>query len=164
MSGQYSFNRDIAKCQLESVAHNKYSCRNVSCYRIAMCPKKLKLPMTWCGCALSEYSPTQCEKNRTLQHIVASRQHRTVAAHRPFWRQPVQRRRETPLSEIIETFNQRHSTNFTEDDILRMEQINDALLADENTVEMLRNNPPDVAINAFAEDFLQGPIRMFQRD
>lgn len=71
---------------------------------------------------------------------------------------------ERSLTEIIETFNERHGTNFGDADILRMERVNDELLAEEEMVDLLRNNPPDVAVGAFAEAFLQGLIRMFQRD
>lgn len=45
-----------------------------------------------------------------------------------------------------------------------MEKINEELLAEDSMVEMLRNNPPDVAITAFSEEFTRALIRMFQRD
>lgn len=67
------------------------------------------------------------------------------------------------LSEIIKTFNEKHGTNFTQEDFLRFEQVNREVLDDEMT-EMLRNNPPDVVFNAFAEAFLRATIRAFQRD
>jgi type I restriction enzyme R subunit len=67
------------------------------------------------------------------------------------------------LAEIIQTFNERHSTQFTEADFLRFEQVNHEIL-DEDMTEMLRNNPPDVVFSAFSEAFFQGAIRMFQRD
>lgn len=62
-----------------------------------------------------------------------------------FGTNPYTEEEQRSLSEIIETFNERHGTNFTEADILRMERVNDELLADDDTVAMLRNNPPDVA-------------------
>ncbi len=67
------------------------------------------------------------------------------------------------LSEIIETFNERHGTNFTPDDFLRGEQLNQEILAGE-MMQMLQNNPADVVYPAFAHAFLQGMIRIFQRD
>jgi type I restriction enzyme R subunit len=35
---------------------------------------------------------------------------------------------------------------------------------DEDMVDMLRNNPPDVVFSAFSQAFFKGAIRMFQRD
>jgi type I restriction enzyme R subunit len=67
------------------------------------------------------------------------------------------------LSEIVKAFNERHGTNFTEEDMIRFEQVNREIMDDDLT-EMLRNNPPDVVYTAFAQAFFQGAIRMFQRD
>lgn len=67
------------------------------------------------------------------------------------------------LSEIVKSFNERHGTNFTEEDMIRFEQVNREIMDDDLT-EMLRNNPPDVVYTAFAQAFFQGAIRMFQRD
>lgn len=67
------------------------------------------------------------------------------------------------LSEIIKSFNERHGTQFTEEDFLRFEKVNQEIL-DEDMIEMLRNNPPDVVFSAFSQAFFQGAIRMFQRD
>ena len=67
------------------------------------------------------------------------------------------------LSEIINAFNERHGTQFTESDFLRFDQVNQEIL-DENMTEMLRNNPPDVVYQAFADAFFKGAIRAFQRD
>ena len=67
------------------------------------------------------------------------------------------------LSEIVQAFNERHGTNFTEKDMIRFEQVNREIM-DDNLTEMLRNNPPDVVYTAFAQAFFQGAIRMFQRD
>lgn len=67
------------------------------------------------------------------------------------------------LSEIIEAFNERHGTEFSEDDFLRFEQVNQEIL-DEDMTEMLRNNPPDVVYTAFKDAFFKGAIRLFQRD
>lgn len=67
------------------------------------------------------------------------------------------------LSEIIESFNERHGTKFTPDDFLRGEQLNKEILAGE-MMQMLQNNPADVVYPAFSQAFLQGMIRIFQRD
>ena len=67
------------------------------------------------------------------------------------------------LSEIVRSFNERHGTDFTDEDMIRFEQVNREIL-DEDMTEMLRNNPPDVVYSAFREAFFQGAIRMFQRD
>jgi len=67
------------------------------------------------------------------------------------------------LSEIVKAFNDRHGTNFTEEDMVRFEQVNRDIM-DEDLSEMLRNNPPDVVYNAFAQAFFQGAIRMFQKE
>lgn len=67
------------------------------------------------------------------------------------------------LSEIVKAFNEKHGTQFTEEDMIRFEAVNREIL-DENLSEMLRNNAPDVVYNAFAQAFFQGAIRMFQRD
>src|SRR5690606_4519638 len=81
-----------------------------------------------------------------------------------FGAHPYTEEEERSLQEITETFNERHGTNFTEDDILRMERINEELLAQDDMVQMLRNNPPDVAVDAYAEACVQALIRRFQRD
>lgn len=67
------------------------------------------------------------------------------------------------LSEIVKAFNERHGTNFTEEDMIRFEQVNREIMDDDLT-EMLRNNPPDVVYAAFRDAFFKGAIRMFQRD
>ena len=70
---------------------------------------------------------------------------------------------EKSLSEIIQSFNERHGTTFTREDFLRFEQVNREIM-NEDMVEMMRNNPPDVVYNAFSQAFFQGMIRMFQKD
>ena len=67
------------------------------------------------------------------------------------------------LSEIVRAFNDRHGTDFSEEDMLRFERVNRDLLSDDMTA-MLRNNPPDVVYGAFAQAFFQGAIQMFQKD
>ncbi|HLS68126.1 MAG TPA: DEAD/DEAH box helicase family protein, partial [Kiloniellales bacterium] len=56
------------------------------------------------------------------------------------------------LSEVIEAFNERHGTQFSEEDFQRFEQVNREIL-DEDMTEMLRNNPPDVVFSAFSQAF-----------
>ena len=67
------------------------------------------------------------------------------------------------LSEIVKAFNDRHGTDFTEEDMIRFEQVNREIL-DDDMAEMLRNNPPDVVYRRLRPSILQGAIRMFQRD
>lgn len=67
------------------------------------------------------------------------------------------------LSEIVQAFNDRHGTDFTEADMIRFEQVNKEIM-DEDLTEMMRNNPPDVVYSAFSEAFFKGAIRLFQRD
>jgi type I restriction enzyme R subunit len=71
---------------------------------------------------------------------------------------------EKTLSEIVQSFNERHGTEFTNEDFLRFETVNNQLMREDNMVDMLRNNPPDVVYGAFEEAFRKGAIRMFQRD
>lgn len=71
---------------------------------------------------------------------------------------------ERSLSEIIAAFNERHGTEFSKEDFLRFEVLNEEILETDNMAEMMRNNPADVVFDAYAEAFIQGAIRMFQRD
>lgn len=67
------------------------------------------------------------------------------------------------LSEIIDSFNERHGTQFTQEDFLRFEQVNREIL-DGDMMQMIQNNPADVVYTAFSQAFLQGMIRLFQKD
>ena len=69
------------------------------------------------------------------------------------------------LSELVKTFNDRHGTNFTEEDMIRFEGVKREIV-DNNMVEMLRKNykSPEVVYRVFAQAFHQGAIRMFQRE
>ena len=80
-----------------------------------------------------------------------------------FGAKPYTEDEERSLSEIIQAFNERHGTNFTREDFLRFEQVNREIM-DEDMLEMLRNNPPDVVYSAFAQAFFRGAIDLFQRD
>jgi type I restriction enzyme R subunit len=70
---------------------------------------------------------------------------------------------ERSLSEIIESFNERHGTQFSREDFLRFERVTREVMNEEMT-EMVRNNPADVVYTAFSEAFFQGMVRMFQND
>ncbi len=70
---------------------------------------------------------------------------------------------EQSLSEIIESFNERHGTEFSREDFLRFEKVNQEIM-DDDMKDMMRNNPADVVYNAFSEKFFQGMVRAFQTD
>lgn len=68
------------------------------------------------------------------------------------------------LSEIIGAFNARHGTEFTEEDYIRFEAVNEDILGDETWAEMLRNNDPRDVRPRFDAEFMRRSIRAFQRD
>ncbi|MCB1389863.1 MAG: type I restriction endonuclease subunit R, partial [Rhodobacteraceae bacterium] len=70
---------------------------------------------------------------------------------------------ERSLSEIIDSFNERHGTQFSREDFLRFERVTREIMDDEMT-EMVRNNPADVVYNAFSQAFFQGMVKMFHQD
>lgn len=70
---------------------------------------------------------------------------------------------EKSLSEIIDSFNERHGTSFSREDFLRFERVNRDIM-DDDMKEMMRNNPADVVYTAFSQAFFQGMVRMFQND
>lgn len=70
---------------------------------------------------------------------------------------------ERSLSEIIESFNERHGTTFSRDDFLRFERVTREIMDDDMT-EMIRNNPADVVETAFSQAFFQAIVRIFQQD
>lgn len=70
---------------------------------------------------------------------------------------------EKSLSEIIESFNQRHGTSFSKDDFLKYGKVNREIMSPD-LKEMLRNNPPDVVYGAFSQAFFQGFIKLSQRE
>lgn len=67
------------------------------------------------------------------------------------------------LSEIVKAFNERHGTQFTAEDFLRLEQVKRKAL-DEEMTAVLRNNPPDVAYPTFSRRIFEEAIKQFQRD
>ncbi|RFP90259.1 type I restriction endonuclease subunit R [Rhodobacteraceae bacterium 63075] len=70
---------------------------------------------------------------------------------------------EKSLSEIIDSFNERHGTSFSREDFVRFERVTREVMDDEMT-EMIRNNPADVVYGAFSQAFFQGMVQMFQQD
>ena len=80
-----------------------------------------------------------------------------------FGANPYTEEEERSLSEIVDSFNGRHGTNFTKQDFLRFEQVNQEILNDKMT-QMLRNNPVDVVYREFKEEFFNGASRMFERE
>ena len=80
-----------------------------------------------------------------------------------FGANPYTEEEEQSLSEIIESFNDRHGAKFTREDFLRFEQVTRDVL-DEDMLEMLKNNPADVVYGAFSQAFFQGMVRSFQKD
>ncbi|WP_412550730.1 type I restriction endonuclease subunit R [Shimia sp. MIT910701] len=68
------------------------------------------------------------------------------------------------LSEIIEAFNSRHGTEFSEEDYIRFEAVNQDILDDEAWAEMLRNNDPRDVQPRFEAEFVRRTIQAFQRD
>ncbi len=61
------------------------------------------------------------------------------------------------LSEIVAAFNNRHGTDFSEDDMVRVERVAHAII-DQNLLDTLRNNPSDVSYGTFADALHQGVI------
>jgi len=80
-----------------------------------------------------------------------------------FGAQPYSEDEQKELSQIVKAFNDRHGTEFTEDDFVRYEPTYRETL-DDNMTEMLKNNAPDVVYSAFSQAFFQGAIKSFQND
>ncbi len=68
------------------------------------------------------------------------------------------------LSEIIQSFNDRHGTDFSEDDFIRFAKVRDEVIEDEDMANTLRNNSPDVSRGVFNEAAHKAAIRAFARD
>ena len=68
------------------------------------------------------------------------------------------------LTEIITAFNARHGTEFSEEDYIRFEAVNNDILEDDVWAEMLRNNDPRDVRPRFDAEFMRRAIRAFQRD
>ncbi|WP_255356797.1 hypothetical protein [Thioclava sp. SK-1] len=68
------------------------------------------------------------------------------------------------LTEIITSFNARHGTEFSEEDYIRFEAVNNDILDDDIWAEMLRNNDPRDVRPRFDAEFMRRAIQAFQRD
>ena len=79
-----------------------------------------------------------------------------------FGAQPYTEDEAKALSEIVKAFNERHGTQFTDEDSW-LEQIRRRAL-DEEMTAVLRNNPPDVAYPTFSRRVYEEAIKQFQRD
>lgn len=87
----------------------------------------------------------------------------TLSPIEEFAAKPYTEEEERSLSELIETFNERHGTQFTREDFLRFERVNREVMS-ADMIEMMRNNPPDVVFTAFSEAFFKGLVRTFKQD
>jgi type I restriction enzyme R subunit len=104
------------------------------------------------------------EKKEHGNASLAKGETKQLSSIKDFGAKPYTEDEEKALSEIIDNFNQRHGTEFTREDFLRFEKVNQDILADENLKDMLRNNPPDVVYNTFSQAFFEGMIRLFQHE
>lgn len=68
------------------------------------------------------------------------------------------------LTEIIEAFNARHGTEFSEEDYIRFEAVNEDILGDDVWADMLRNNDPRDVRPRFDAEFMRRAIQAFKRD
>ena len=68
------------------------------------------------------------------------------------------------LTEIIQAFNARHGTEFSEEDYIRFEAVNADILGDEDWAEMLRNNDPHDVRPRYDAEFMRRTISAFKRD
>lgn len=68
------------------------------------------------------------------------------------------------LSEIIAAFNDRHGTDFSEEDYVRFEAARADIVADEDWAARLRNNAPGDVRPHFDAEFMRRAIQAFQRD
>jgi len=86
-----------------------------------------------------------------------------LAAISEFGAKPYTEDEKKELSEIVQAFNDRYGTEFTEAQMTRIEAVNPQIV-DDDMRDMLRNNPPDVVRSAYDKAVFQGMIRMFQND
>lgn len=68
------------------------------------------------------------------------------------------------LTEIITAFNARHGTEFSEEDYIRFEAVNEDILGDDSWADMLRNNDPRDVRPRFDAEFMRRSISAFKRD
>jgi type I restriction enzyme R subunit len=71
---------------------------------------------------------------------------------------------EAALSDILKAFNERYGTNFTKEDMIRLDQLGNSLLEDENLRELLASNPVDDTLAHFTDHFFSAMIAMFHKD
>ena len=71
---------------------------------------------------------------------------------------------EVALSDLIRSFNERFGTAFEAEDFVQCERAVGRIVADEEMRARIRNNPPDVVMNAFSTAFMKEMIALFQRD
>ncbi len=88
---------------------------------------------------------------------------RTLDPITEFGANPYTEEEEKSLSDIINSFNERHGTQFSDEDILRFERVTREVMNTEMT-EMVRNNPADVVYNTFSQAFFHGLVEMFRQD
>lgn len=88
---------------------------------------------------------------------------RPLTAISEFGAKPYTEDESKALSEIVRSFNERHGTQFTTEDFVRLEQVKRNAL-DEEMAAVLRNNPPDVAYPAFSRRIFEEAVKQFQRD
>ena len=81
---------------------------------------------------------------------------------REFAAKPLTDEEKKELSEIVKEFNERHGTEFTEQDLIRFERVNQEILTDDLT-EQLRINPPDVVYRTFSQAFLTALLETLRR-
>ncbi|MBG6199968.1 type I restriction enzyme R subunit [Labrenzia sp. EL_13] len=87
----------------------------------------------------------------------------TLAPITEFGANPYTEEEEKSLSEIIDSFNDRHGTNFSREDFLRFERVTREVM-NEEMADMIRNNPADVVYNTFSQAFFRELVKMFQQD
>jgi type I restriction enzyme R subunit len=68
------------------------------------------------------------------------------------------------LTEIITAFNARHGTEFSEEDYIRFEAVNEDILGNDVWAEMLRNNDPRDVRPRYDAEFMRRSISAFKRD
>ncbi|MDW4496360.1 DEAD/DEAH box helicase family protein [Sulfitobacter sp. D35] len=108
-------------------------------------------------------SAFKLQKGEEGSASLAAGQTATLQPITEFGANPYTEEEEKSLSEIIDSFNERHGTQFSREDFLRFERVTREIM-DEDMTEMVKNNPADVVYNAFSQAFFQGMVKMFQQD
>ena len=110
-----------------------------------------------------DLSAFKLEKEEEGSASLSAGETETLTPITEFGANPYTEEEEKSLSEIIEAFNERHGTQFSREDFLRFERVNQEIL-DEDMREMMRNNPANVVYTAFSEAFFKGMVRAFHAD